>query len=73
LVNSRERKEFLTDYEGCFLKYFSKELKFLLRQNSQERVSFELKSLMLSFAPATRDEFWENFLSNFNFLSPLIV
>jgi hypothetical protein len=58
LVNSKEKKELLTDYEASFLKYFSKELKFLLRQNSQERVSFELKSLMLSFAPETRDEFW---------------
>lgn len=28
---------------------------------------------MLSFSTSTRDEFWENFLSNYNFLSPLIV
>lgn len=28
---------------------------------------------MLSFNKNTQEEFWENFLSNYNFLSPLIT
>jgi hypothetical protein len=54
-VNSREKRELIGNYEGYFLKYFSKELRFLLRQNPQEKVSFELKNLMLSFTSATRE------------------
>lgn len=28
---------------------------------------------MLSFNQDTQEEFWENFISNYNFLSPVII
>ena len=54
-----------------FLMYHCKEVKFIVRGDLHEGLSFELASIMKYFHPSTMVEFWTNLLSNYNFLSAL--
>jgi hypothetical protein len=49
------------------------ELRFILLKNIGNSITSEFSNLMLSFKPEAANEFWEKLLSNYNFLSPLIV
>ena len=37
------------------------------------KISSELNNLMVSFKPESPEDFWQNFVNNFYFLSPLII
>ncbi len=51
IMANNDKKEYLKENEGFFLRYFSKQLKYLLTQNIQKYVTNEFSSLMNFFKP----------------------
>ncbi len=74
LLTEKEGQLLISRYEGYFIKYYEKELKFIILEDDlQTKIKFEVSNPLLNFNQNPPEEFWENFLSNYNFLSPLIV
>jgi hypothetical protein len=63
----------MSTHEGFFLKYYAKELKFILIRNTFNSISAEFANLILPIKRSNSLEFWKTLISNHNFLSPLLL
>ena len=71
IISREAGRQYMRDHEGRFLQYHNKEVKFIVRGDLSQSISFELASIMKHFSADTMVEFWTYLLSNYNFLPAL--
>lgn len=72
-LTSRAHKDFLQKQEGFFLKYYAKELKFIILRSTPSVPTSEFAPLLLFLKQGARNDFWESLLASHNFFPQLLL